>query len=370
MKVLHVSKYYAPHVGGVEHVVRTLAEGLDARGHDARVLASVPRGRGYAERMGGVRVRKVGSVGEVLSVPLSPTFPLALREESRDVDVVHFHLPFPPGVGSQLVAGPRGPAVVVTYHSDIVRQATALGLYRPLLQRFLERADRIMPTSPNLLEHSAQLAPHAGKCTVVPLSIDVEAFRDRDGPALDLPTDPDRPTLLFVGRLNYYKGVEYLVDAMADVDADLLVVGEGERREPLEGRVRERGVDGRVTFLGEVSDGALASCYEAADVFVLPSVEPSEAFGVVQLEAMAAGLPVVNTDLPTGVPWVSPDWVTGRTVPPRDASALAESLTELVADPELRARFGENARERVEALFDRERMIDGVESVYRDVLRG
>jgi rhamnosyl/mannosyltransferase len=317
-------------------------------------------------------VRKVPSAGEVLSVPTSPTFPLALREESRDVDVLHVHLPHPLGVGSQLAVGRRDPAVVVTYHSDIVRQRAALRFYRPIQQRFLGRADRILPTSPRLLEHSAQLGPHAGRCTPVPLSIDVSAFRDRIGnpPDVDLSTDPDRPTLLFVGRLAYYKGVEYLLDAMVAVEADLLVVGDGERREALERRARQRGVEGKVSFLGRVSDETLAGCYAAADVFVLPSVEPSEAFGVVQLEAMATGIPVVNTDLPTGVPWVSPDGETGYTVPPRDAGALADALADLLDDPERRERFGETARARVEARFDRERMIDRVEAVYEDVLDG
>lgn len=380
MRVLHVSKYYAPAVGGVEQVVRTLAEGCRDRGHDVRVLASATGRRGARETVDGVPVRRVPSAGEVLSVPASPTFPVALRSASRDVDVVHFHLPHPLAVGSQLLAGRSDPAVVVTYHSDIVKQATALRLYRPLLLRFLGRADRILPTSPTLLEGSDHLGPYAERCTVVPLSIDVAAFRegltpspdgaDDGGPAVDLPVDPDRPTLLFVGRLSYYKGVEYLVDAMADVGADLLVVGDGERREALERRALDRGVDGKIAFLGRVSDETLGGCYASADAFVLPSVEPSEAFGVVQLEAMAAGLPVVNTDLPTGVPWVSPDGETGLTVPPRDAAALADALSALVEDPALRRRLGENARERVEDRFDRAAMVDRVEAVYEAVHDG
>ena len=382
MKVLHVSKYYYPEVGGLEQVVRNLAEGCRDRGHDVRVLASAADGGARRHVVDGVPVRKVGSAGEVLSVPVSPTFPLALREESRGVDVLHFHLPHPFAVGSQLLAGRGDPAVVVTYHSDIVKQATALALYRPLLRRFLDGADRILPTSPNLLESSPHLDPHEDRCTVVPLSIDVHAFREgvedatsaavaRDHPSdVEAAVDRDRPTLLFVGRLAYYKGVEYLLDAMADVEADLLVVGDGDRRADLQRRARRGGVDGKVTFLGRAPDDTLSACYAVADAFVLPSVEPSEAFGVVQLEAMAAGLPVVNTDLPTGVPWVSQDGETGLTVPPRDVGALADALTAIVEDPGLCDRLGANGRERVEARFDRDRMIDRVESVYEDVVDG
>lgn len=360
MRILQVSKYYHPEVGGLEQVVKTLAEGFDGPDHTVRVLAATPRGLGGTERVNDVAVRKVASLGEVASVPVTPLLPLELASASRDADLLHVHLPHPGTVLSHLALGSDSQRVVVTYHSDIVKQSTALRAYEPLLHRFLDRVDHITVTSPNMLAHSRHLEPYADKTSIVPLSIDPDDFGPFDGPK----HDQSRPTLLFVGRLSYYKGVEYLVDAMVDVDADLLVVGDGDRREAIERRVREKNLDGDVTLLGRVSDRKLRDCYEEADVFVLPSIAPSEAFGVVQLEAMACGLPVVNTDLPTGVPWVSRDGETGRTVPPEDAAALAGAINDLLDDPSLRRRYGSNAVDRVERHFTRDVMLDRMADIY------
>lgn len=369
MNVLQINKFYYPEVGGIEQVVRTLAEGLAEREHDCRVLASTPRGRGGFDRVKGVPVHRTASFGVAKSVPLAPTFPIRLQQMNRDADVVHHHLPNPLSAVSHLALGHSDTTTVVTYHSDIVRQTTALRLYRPALYRFLDTIDHIFVTSPRLLESSEHLSPYRDKTSVVPLSIDIDEFDAHRENRSDSPINDDRPTVLFVGRLNYYKGVEYLVDAMQSVDAQLLVVGEGNRRSELDSRVADRGLADRVTFLGRVSEEELHHCYERADLFVLPSVEPSEAFGIVQLEAMAYRTPVVNTDLPTGVPWVSKHGETGLTVPPRDADALAESINVLLDDEERRKRFGENARRRVEECFTRDRMINDTEKRYESLLR-
>jgi rhamnosyl/mannosyltransferase len=370
MNLLQLNKFYHPEVGGIEEVVRAIAEGMNRRGHESRVLVAVPRGKGTRDAVEGIPITRTASLGVAKSVPLSPTFPIRLWQASRDADIVHHHLPNPLSVVSHLATPSADAPVVATYHSDIVRQQTALKLYRPLLHRFLDDIDHIFVTSPRLLDHSEHLAPYREKASVVPLSIDLDEYGQYDGPPVDLPRHSDRPTLLFVGRLNYYKGVEYLLDAMPSVDADLLIAGSGDRRDDLEARVDRLGVGDCVHFLGYVPEDRLHGYYERADVFVLPSVEPSEAFGIVQLEAMAYGVPVVNTDLPTGVPWVSRDGETGLTVPPRDADALARAITALLDDPERRRRYGERARERVERRFGRERMLDTMEERYRAIVDG
>ncbi|WP_380677647.1 glycosyltransferase [Salinigranum sp. GCM10025319] len=370
MEVIQLNKFYYPEVGGIEQVVRTIAEGMARRGHTSRVLVSVPHGRGDRDELGGVAVTRTGSLGVAKSVPLAPAFPVRLRQASREADIVHHHLPNPLSVVSHLTTPATDSPVVATYHSDIVRQRTTLRLYRPLLHRFLDDIDHIFVTSPRLLDHSDHLAPYREKASVVPLSIDLDEYGQYGGPPVDLPSDPDRPTLLFVGRLNYYKGVEYLLNAMPTVDADLVIAGDGDRRDELEARAGRLGIADRVHFLGYVDEERLHACYDRADVFVLPSVEPSEAFGIVQLEAMGYRIPVVNTDLPTGVPWVSRDGETGVTVPPRDADALASAIIELLDDPERRRAYGERARERVERHFGRGQMLDTMESRYRAIIEG
>jgi rhamnosyl/mannosyltransferase len=368
MNILHVSKFYYPKVGGIEQVIKQLAEGAVARGETARVLSATDRGRGSRTELNSVSVAKASSLGVALSVPLAPTFPVHLRHASVSADLVHFHLPDPLSVTSWTLARRSDIPVVATYHNDIVRQEQVLRFYRPVLDRFLDDVDRILVTSPRLRDESPFLAPYTDKCRVVPLSIDLDEYGDYEGPPFDLPVTGDRPVLLFVGRLIYYKGLKYAIDAMTDVDADLLIVGTGPLRESLEVRARERGVADRVTFLGYVKEDRLHYCYDRADVFVFPSVAASEGFGIVQLEAMAYRTPVVNTDLPTGVPWVSRDGETGVTVPPRDAAAIAGAINELLADPDLRAQYGAAARTRVAEQFADDRLVDGTHEVYDELL--
>ena len=172
--------------------------------------------------------------------------------------------------------------------------------------------------------------------------------------------------MLAVGRLIYYKGFEYLVRAMNGVDGHLVVIGQG----PLAGELRaladSTGVGDRVTLLGEVA--SVVPYYHAADVFVLPSIARSEAFGLVQLEAMAAGTPVVNTDLDSGVPYVSPDGVTGLTVPPRDADSLARAINRLLDDRQLARALGERGQMRVREHFTVDAMGRRTLETYRRVL--
>lgn len=363
MDILQVFKYYHPHVGGIEGHIQRLAEGLVADGHSVSVLTSTPRGRGERTTHEGVDIIRTGSLGELLSVPLAPSFPLRMRQHGMDKDVVHVHLPNPLATMSVLLSGIDPDVLIATYHSDIVKQTTALQFYAPFLRRFLDRVDEIIVTSPRLLENSRFLPDYEEKCTVVPYGIDIEEFDPSREPSLDLPND-DLPIILFVGRLVYYKGLEYLIEAMQSVDAHLVLVGDGRDREELAARARELGVDDRVTFMGELTGDDLHDAYASADVFALPSSAPSEAFAIVQLEAMAHETPIVNTNLPTGVPWVSQDGETGRTVPPRDTGALVEALSDLVDDRETRLAFGRAGRERVEERFTTERMQKDVAAVY------
>lgn len=364
MNILQVNKFYYPKVGGIERVVQNIAEGLPKQ-YNTHVLAAQPVGFPSSDYHSGVKITKAASLGVIMSVPVAPTFPIRFQSAVRDADVVHHHLPNPLSAVSQLMTKTDSPPIVATYHSDIIRQVTAFKLYRPILHRFLRTVDRILVTSRRLLKHSNVLQPHKDKCDVVPLSIDLTSV-GCENPA-PLNTAPEGPIVLFVGRLNYYKGVEYLVKAMRDVDATLLVAGDGNRRSALQELAQDRGVSNKIQFLGYLSEERLAAAYRAADVFVLPSVEPSEAFGIVQLEAMARGTPVVNTALPTGVPWVSQDDVTGLTVPPRNPAALADAINTLLTDDERRRKYAERARARVGEMFTRDQMIDRITTVYESL---
>ncbi|MEN9939151.1 MAG: hypothetical protein RLZZ387_5730 [Chloroflexota bacterium] len=376
MRVLHIYKDYPPVMGGIEHHLRDLCEGLAARGHEVTALVTSQGRNTSVERPSpGLTVVRAGRAAHAASTPLSPAM-LGLARVAR-ADVVHLHFPYPPGdLAALAVLG--APRLVVTYHSDIVRQRSLLQLYRPLLEHTLRRAARIIATSEPYVRSSPFLRPHAAKCVVVPLGVDVGRFRPScEPPVLGLeqvtPTEThdSRPTtrgprvVLFVGRLRYYKGLHVLLAAMRQVDATLLIGGEGPERGRLEALARELGLVGRVRFLGDVPEAELPALYRAADLFVLPAHLRAEAFGIALAEALASGAPAVSTELGTGTSFANLHGVTGLVVPPDDPVALAGALNTLIADDELRRRYGQAARRRAVDVLSLEAMVDGVEAVYR-----
>ena len=178
----------------------------------------------------------------------------------------------------------------------------------------------------------------------------------------------DAFTLLFVGRLRYYKGLDTLIRALPRISARLRVVGIGPMEAEWKALAQELGVAERIEWLGEAPDEELPGLYHSANLFVLPASHPSEAFGLVQVEAMAAGLPVVCTELGTGTTYVNVDGVTGLVVPPRDPGALAGAINALIADPGRRAAMGRAAQARAEREFDLDVMVKRVLALYDETL--
>lgn len=373
MRITHVNKYYwPPHIGGVEAQLHDLATGQAAlSGVRARAIVANEGRDTVSETVEGVEVTRLARVVAPSNTPITLSMPRAIRSEasrSEPADILHLHFPYPWGEMSWLRSGVDVPTVL-SYHSDIVRQKRLLAAYGPILGKVLDRVDMIVTSSTNMVEYSPFLSKVAGKCRIVPYGIRVERYGDAPelvSRAKALRAAHQRPVVLFVGRLVYYKGAEVLIRAMADVDADLVIVGRG----PLESSLRELAVaarvSDRVTWLPPLYQDALAAWFRAADVFCLPSVARSEAFGIVQLEAHASGTPVVATTLTTSVPCVNVDRVTGLNVPPGDASALAEALRLLLEDEPLRTRLGSQARERALREYTVERMVDDTMRVYSE----
>jgi len=236
------------------------------------------------------------------------------------------------------------------------------------LWKLLERAEVIMPTSPNYINSSPYLRRYADKCEVIPLAIDVERFEKVDLAKVQaLRREWGGPTVLFVGVFRYYKGLPYLVQAMRDVPAKLVLVGAG----PLEGELRamagQPDLAGKVHFAGTVSEQDLPSYYQAADVYVLPACQRSEAFGLSLLEAMASSLPLVSTELGTGTSYVNVHGETGLVVPPADPEALAQAINVLLNDEMLRRRYGLAGRRRAREVFSKHVFVDRVIDVYRKI---
>lgn len=369
LRVLHVGKYYPPAPGGMEKVVQLLCENERAlEGIDSRVLVANTEARTCRETMNGVPVTRLAALGAIGSVGVCPGFPWALRRERRDVTVIHE--PNPVALVADAIAWQKGP-LVVWFHSEVLRPRWKYRLfYQPLLRRVLARASRIVVSSPPLAEHAAELQPFRDKCVVVPFGIDVGRFEptpEVDARVSALRAETPGPRVLFVGRLVPYKGVDVLLRAMAEVDATAWIVGNGPLREALEREAARLGIGHRVCFLGALSDAEVVARLHAADVFVLPSVTHAETFGVVQLEAMACGLPVVSTSVQSGVPWVNRHGETGLVVEPGNVVDLAAALRTLVSDPELCQRLGKAGRARVASQFTLEAMAARTATVYREV---
>lgn len=363
MRIVHVYKDYHPILGGIENHVRTLAEGQAQAGHDVTVLVTNPGGLASSELQNGVRVIRARRLATVASTPLSVDIFLKLR--ALLPDITHLHFPYPVGEMAQLGTGAARP-YVITYHSDVVRQQRIVRFYRPFLMRVLRNSRRIIATSAPYIESSPYLRQVKEKCTVVPLSVEARFFE----PASPLVPGGSKPTVLFVGRHRYYKGLDDLLQALTNVDARLLVGGDGPMSVQWADRVKELALDERVQFLGTVDDELLPALYASADIFVLPANSRAEAFGKVLLEAMAAGLPCLTTELGTGTSFVVQDGVTGCVVPPRDPAALADALQMLIADDDLRQKMGARGRERAQKLFSTKRMVASVQTVYVEVLGG
>lgn len=369
MRVLLVNKLYYPVIGGVETHVRDLARFLPQT-VERKVLVASEKKRRYVGEIDGVEVVKAYNPFFISSSPVPPFFRSELKRLEPWADLFHFHFPFPPGEISFIYAGIKKP-LVVTYHSDIVRQKTMLKLYKPYLERFLDRADAIIATSPNYVNTSPFLSPRSDKCRVVPLGIDPDELRlsnEEKRRVEDVRREVKPPIILFVGRLIYYKGAGYLIRAMKDVDASLIIVGKGPLEPELKALTESLGLSQRVYFYPHLTYRDLVVMYHACDVFCLPSVARSEAFGIVQLEAQACGKPVVSTELGTGTSFANLDGATGFVVPPADPEALADALNRLVNDESLRQKLGQQARERVSREFTVKAMIEGVLRVYQEVL--
>ncbi len=371
MRVLHAYKVYFPDsYGGIPQVIETLV-GLSRRGVETFILVARVLGRGRSFGVDGATVRAVGSLGTLLSMPIALTYPFVLAWRARKVDVVVCHAPFPLADLGILLGFPRRTALVVQWHAEVIGRPLLWRLLAPLVRHTLARADRIVVSDPAMLAHSALLAPHGDKCAVVPFGCDEGYWGQLDEQQRAV-VDGIRARLprlvVAIGRLVTYKGYEVLLRALQGIDAQAVIIGEGPLRGKLEQMAQDLGIADRVTLLGAQARDQLKEYIHAARVFAFPSVNAAEAFGIVQLEAMAAGRPVVNTALTTAVPHVVRDGREGLTVPPNDPQALAQALRRLLDEPALAARTGAAGQLRARADFDLTLFLGRMGALYQQAI--
>jgi rhamnosyl/mannosyltransferase len=368
VKLVHVYKDYFPPVrGGIEQTIHRMARWQVAAGHEVTVLVASGTRASRTEVLDGVRVIRVGEWARALSSPISPGFPAALGR--LEADLWHLHSPNPLGEVAFQLAGKRG-AMVFTYYCDLSKQKALVPLYRPLVHALFRRAQAIHVIAPQALERPDSIVyPFRARAQVVPLGIETDTLlaldRDRPG-ARRLRERFGDPHLLFVGRLRHYKGLHHLLDAMPQVSARLVIVGDGAMEASLKAQAARLGLGDKVTFAGAVDDETLLDHLAAAGIGLLPSSTPTEAFGLAMVEYLAAGLPAISTELGTGTSFVNAHGETGLIVPACDPAALAAAIGTMVKDREWREAMGRAGRERVRRMFTTAAMMRGMDTLYAE----
>jgi glycosyltransferase involved in cell wall biosynthesis len=375
-RVCHLGKYYQPAAGGIESHVRTLAHAQADLGLAVRVYCINHRaGPTAVEADGPVEVTRFGRSIAMGKLDVCPD--LGARLARVEADILHLHVPNPTMILGLLRARPGMP-VVVTYHSDLIRQRILGPLFRPFERLAYRGVRAILTTSPPYPGGSSFLRPYADRLHVLPHGIDLQPYLDPS------PDDQERaariraehagggPLWLCAGRQVYYKGFLNAVRALTRVRGRLVLIGDGPEQPALRAEARRLGVGDRVLFAGALPHYLdLIPYYLAADAFWFPSNARSEAFGLVQVEAMASGCPVINTAIPhSGVSWVSLHDQTGLTIPVDDPGALAAAANRLLDEPGLRDRLAAGGRARAASEFDHRVLAQRSLAIYRRVLDG
>ncbi|MDE6834948.1 MAG: glycosyltransferase [Ruminococcus sp.] len=371
IKVLEVNKAYFAHVGGIETLVKQYSEEL-GKFDNIELRTLVCRdgmGKTFSENINSVRLTRAGSFGTYFSCPVSLSFLKIFRKMSAKADIIHIHVPFPLADLALLLSECKG-KVIVSWHSDVVKQKKLLKLYRPLMKYLLNRADCILVATEGHIDGSEFLPEYRRKCHVLPYGINPENYLNiQKIPFLtEKATNPESIKVFFTGRLVYYKGVDVLINAFRNVrnNCELFIAGTGILESELKEKVRKYGLNKRIHFLGFLPEEQLKQAFSDCDIFVLPSVERSEAFGIVQLEAMIYGKPVINTSLLSGVPYVSIHEKTGITVQPYNSVQLAEAINILRKNKNLRERLGKNGQKRVLEYFNEKNIIQDLYKIITD----
>lgn len=382
MKILQTGKFY-PIRGGVEKVMWDLTRGLCEKGVDCDMLCAMLRGDGFDEAdrdrgriEGRNRIIDFGPHGRCICVPafakvaatmLSPAMVFWMMRHAKEYDIIHVHHPDPMACMALWFSRYKG-KVVLHWHSDILKQKGILFFYRPFQSWLVRRADRIIGTTPAYVAASQALAKVQHKISVLPIGIEDNVRSE----APDSRTDGVK-TVFSLGRLVEYKGFRYLVEAARHLPPDYRIVigGKGPLMDELKALYASaEGLGAAVEFAGYMSDSQVRGMYNSCSLFVLPSVMKTEAFGIVQIEAMSCGKPVVATRIPgSGTAWVNEDGVSGINVDICDPQGLADAIVAVCSDPQRYSLFCRAARERFENCFTLSKMIDGAVAIYESVLQ-
>lgn len=349
-KITHVTRYAYPHIGGIEAVISQINESLPNEDFEKEVLCCSNTEKSSFEN--GVKYNRCKFLFEFAANTISPEFIWKLSRVNTDI--LHYHMPFIFAVIAHFIARPKYKKLYITYHGAIVGYDKVMKPFWGIYKYFYKLADQIHVLSPDIINSDPILSENKDKCEIVPFGIDLELdFNQKDVDKI-IEQYNNKKIILAIGRLVKFKGFQYIIDAMKQVDdAVLLIMGNGPLMENFKNYINENQLKSKVFLLGAISDKITKNNYiKACDIFILSSIRKSESFGIVQLEAMKYGKPVINTNLGTGVNYVSIHNETGLTVEPKNSDVLANAINKLLNDDKLRQEYGNKARKRIQQLFD------------------
>jgi len=371
--IVHFGKYYFPDAGGIESVTVSLAKGAARAGHVVSVVCFEKTPASNKEILDGVKIIRVPIAKLLASQPLGFKYFLQCISAASKADVVHLHAPNMLGALCTLFI-PSRTRLLVHWHSDVLNKGILGKILRPLESALLRRANSIVATSQVYADASETLAPFKDKIAVVPIGVpDAKHYgSDSQLPPTLASQIGSRKIVLAVGRLVRYKGFDVLIRAAQQLNKHsvVVIVGGGPLQQELHQAIVYGGVEDRVVLAGRLSDAAgLHALFERAALYCLPSTYRAEAFGVVLLEAMTYGLPIVASDIPgSGVPWVNQHGVSGLNVPIGDAKALADACNHILGSEELRSRLSKGARQRFLAEFTEDVSVERMMATYERIL--
>ncbi len=371
MKVLQLGKFY-PIRGGVEKVMYDLMMGLSETKVQCDMLCASTENHPAAK----IRINAFATLFVVKTslklagTMLAPAMILTLRRIASYYDIIHIHHPDPMAALALYLSGYKG-TVVLHWHADILKQKTLLKFYKPLQNWLIERADKIVGTTPTYVKESHFLKDVQSKVDFVTIGVDAVSLKPDSGVELRKKY-PNKILVFSLGRLVAYKGYAYLIEAAQKLDDRFHVIigGKGPLQEQLSAQVRELKLENKVTLIGFVSDEQIPDYYAIADIFCLSSIWKTEAFAIVQIEAMSCAKPVISTNISgSGVSWVNAHDESGLVVEPENADALAQAIFLIGTDDQLYQKYARGGLQRYQNNFTREKMIEKCLNVYSKMLK-
>jgi len=374
MKILQLGRFFPPSTGGIETVMYDITEVLNEYEDVWCDVLCSSKNYTYEENIyDKYKVIRTKSYGVYFSTSITPQMIFKLNEIINEYHILHIHLPDPMANIALMLVDSSKQKIVLHWHSDIVKQKYLLKMYEPFQNWMMKKADKIIATTPKYICESKYLQKYKDKCISIPIGIDKNKLNSDTFKVDSIrKTYKNKKIIFSLGRLVYYKGFEYLIDSAKYLSEDyiILIGGSGPLHTKLDNKIKLLKLENKVKLLGRIDDNELGNYYAACDIYCLSSVVKSEAFAIVQIEAMSFSKPIVATKIEgSGVDWVNKNEESGINVNPKNGKELANAIEKIISDQKLYKKYSQGAKNRFEEYFDRKIMVGSIYKLYSELLK-